>query len=82
MQIFLFSAKISFADNAFVSTLTKTLKNLELFDMDEIYNEFYQKVEELHDLLKYGEVRKLRSQILFFNVLSGYVHLRKPTQVV
>jgi len=27
----------------------------ELFDMDEIYNEFYQKVEELHDLLKFGE---------------------------
>ena len=76
MQIFIFSAKILFADNAYVSTLTKTLKNLELFDMDEIYNEFYQKVEELHDLLKYGEVRKLRSKILF----STFFRICTPTK--
>ena len=36
--------------------------------MDEIYNEFYQKVEELHDLLKFGEVRKFISN--FFDFLT------------
>ena len=68
-------SKILFTDNSFASTLIKTLKNLELFDMDEIYNEFYQKVEELHDLLKFGEVREFIFIESFFIFLESFVFL-------